>query len=1777
MTMLIREDQLQTVTVVDCVTLDNARQSATGVESGVIGQMTVEKGPWLLRSGNATGRAYAIKDAEQGQGPNIVTGTFLLNNRYARVLVDSGSDKSFVNTSFSHLIDIKPVRLNTSYEVELADGKIVSTNIVLRGCTLNLINHLFEIDLIPIELGTFDIVIRMDWLVERDAVFVCGKKEVHIPVKNEVLVVKGHEGVSRLKVISCIKARKYVEKVSQLFLAHVTEKEPSEKRLQDVHVICDFLKVFPDDLLGLLPPRQVKFKIELVLGATPVVRVPYHLTSSEMKELSDQLKELSEKGLIRLSSPPWGAPLLFVKKKDGSFQMCIDYRELNKLTVKNRYPLPRIDDVFDQLQGSCVYSKINLRSGYHQLRIKEEDILITAFQTRYGHYEFQVIPFGLINAPAIFMDLMNRVCKSYLEKFVIVFIDDILIYSKSKEEHKEHLKIILGCTLKETILASSMNWVLSKIHRGIFFDFKTTYQPNAKNKKYEWGEEEEEAFQMLKQKLCSAPILALPEGTKDFVVYCDASIKGFGAVLMQREKVIAYASRQLKKHEENYTTHDLELGAVVFALRLWRHYLYGTKCVVYMDHKTNVVADALSRKEREKPLRVRALVMTVYPDLSERILRAQTEAIKKENIWLPLFGGLRDLIMHESYKSKYSIHLGSDKMYQDLKKLYWWPNMKADIATYVSKCLTCAKVKAEHQKPSRLLQQPEIPEWKWEKITMDFVLGLPRTSSGYDSIWVIVDRLTKLAHFLPIKKTDSMEKLTQLYLKDIVYRHGVPVSIISDQDSRFASEFWRSLQKALGTDVNMSMAYHPEMDGQSERIIHTLKDMFRACVIDFGSSWDRHLPLVEFSCNKSYHVSIKAAPFEALYGRKCRSPICWSEVGDNQLTGPELIRETTKKIVQIKNRLLTARSRQKSYADIRRKPLEFNVGDMVMLKVSHWKGVIRFGKHSKLSPRYVGPFKIIDRIGPVAYKLELPDELRGIHNTFHVSNLKKCLADENLIIPLEEIQLDDKLHFIEEPVEIMDREVKQLKQSRIPIVKVRWNSRRGPEFTWEREDFFKSKYPHLFSNKKKASMKNRAPGRRPRKEGRMHRPNERFGIRIKIVLADLPPPDHVADLPEDEPVHLEPAPIILHHAPAQPEGYVGDDDMEDDEEEDPDEDPEEEPIEQLVPKLNNMDGFVLYPLPQPEGNMNGWLIEDDDDGLEEDEVGDDDEEEMEMDKNDKENGRNDDEDDAEVINPYEEVDPINRPPPTSDEESEFASPVVPIVDTNDESVPPVIQFGGNFHVRESSSTVALLAGNSWVHAPGPMRCNLESVHRGMKRLDRQMFDRYNTEIRMVKNFKEDDIRMKRHEYKITSLDAAVRKNSSDYSKMMKFVEGLSKQFNEFKEQSHRPECLSHWEAWLFVHVVVIPLYEYSPIFFVFDRIMPPKGMSAATIQKLVADKVAEALSADRATINNPIVAGRSGGSGGQGGAPPIRECTFAGFMKCGPTQYHGNEGAVELCRWFEKTESVFGISECAERSKADMKKMMLGEFCPSEEIQRLENELRSLKLRDTNIVAYTQQFNELALLCPEAVPSENKKVKLYIKGGNATGRAYAIRNAEHVQGLNVVTELGTFDIVIRMDWLVERDAVIVRGKKEVHIPVKNKVLVVKGNKGVSRLKMISCIKARMEKGAAPVARVPYRLVSSEMKELSDQLKELSEKGFICLISLPWGAPMLFVKKKDGSFYMCIDYHELNKLTVKNRYPLSRIDDLFDQLQGSCMYSKIDLRSGYHQLRIREEDIPITAF
>ncbi|GJS86768.1 putative reverse transcriptase domain-containing protein [Tanacetum coccineum] len=619
------------------------------------------------------------------------------------------------------------------------------------------------------------------------------------------------------------------------------------------------------------------------------------------------------------------------------------------------------------------------------------------------------------------MDLMNRVCKFSKCKFWIPKVQFLGHVIDSRGIHVDPAKIesIKDWASPRSPTKFRQFLGLAGYYRRFIEGFskiaKSMTKLTQKGIKFDWGSEY-------------------------FVVYCDALHKGLGVVLMQREKVIAYASRQLKVHEKNYTTRDLELGLqhildqkeLNMRQRRWLELLSDYDCDIrYHPGKANVMADALSR----------GIIIRDIP--KERLEpRVDGTLCLHGRSWLPCYGDLRSVILHESHKSKYSIHPGSEKMYQDVKKLYWWPNMKADITTYVSKCLTCTRVKAEHQRPSGLLVQPAIPEWKWDNIMMDFITKLLRSSQGFDTIWVIVDQLTKSAHFLPIRETDPLDKLAKLYLDRIVSRHRTPVLIIYDRDGKFTSNFWRTFQKALGTSLDMSTTYHPQIDGQSERTIQTLEDMLRACVINFGKGWVKHLPLVEFSYNNSYHTSIKAAPYEALYGRKCRSPVCWAEVGEAQLTGPEMIQETMEKIVLIKQRIQAAQDRQKSYIDLKHKLMEFKVGDMVMLKVSPWKGFVRFIKRGKLNPRYVGPFKVL---------------------------AKKCYGNEPLAMPLEGVHIDDTLQFVEEPVEIMEREIKRLKRSRIPLVKVRWNSRRGPEFTWEREDSFKKKYPHLFTNRASSS------------------------------------------------------------------------------------------------------------------------------------------------------------------------------------------------------------------------------------------------------------------------------------------------------------------------------------------------------------------------------------------------------------------------------------------------------------------------------------------------------------------------------------------------------------------------------------------------------------------------------------------------------------------------------------------------------------------------------------
>ncbi|WVZ84957.1 hypothetical protein U9M48_031923 [Paspalum notatum var. saurae] len=843
------------------------------------------------------------------------------------------------------------------------------------------------------------------------------------------------------------------------------------KPTEGIRVVCEYPDVFPDELPGMPPDREIEFLIELLHGTAPIAKRQYRVAPKEQGLIKENIDELLGKGFIRPSSSPWAFPVSFVDKKDGTRRMCVDYRALNDVTIKNKYPLPRIDDLFDQLQGACVFSKIDLRSGYHQAKIRPSDIPKTAFITRFGLYEYTVMSFGLTNAPAYFMNLMNKVFMEYLDKFVGVFIDDILIYSKTEEEHEEHLRLVLQKLRDHKLYAklskcefwldqsrkveswwtpakSAVSWIgrcrscersswilgSSGILRTVYREFLQIAKPMTslleKGVPFNWTKERQAAFDELKKRLTTAPVLTLPDLTKSFTVYCDASKEGLGCVLMR--------------------------GGCCACSKIRRHYLFGNKCEIYTDHKSLkyiFTQNELNMRQRRwlelikdydleihyhpEKANVRAYPGTrdKEPSKTDEKIREIRERIKlgkaphfredeqgtvwyKNRIRVPDVESIKKLILGEAHDTRLLNSPGGTKMYHDLKERFSWYGMKRAVARIC---------RGRTSRPAGLLQPLKIPEWKWEEISMDFIVGLPRTQKGYNSIWVVVDRLTKVAHFIPVNTTYSGARLAELYISRIVCLHGVPKRIISDRGSQFTSRFWEQLHDSLDSKLRFSTAYHPQTDGQTERTNQILEDMLRACAIQYGTSWDKSLPYAEFSYNNSYQASLKKSPFEALYGRRCRTPLFWNQTGEKQVFGPDLIKDAEQQIKMLLG------PGEKSYADVRRGDLTFKVDDFVYLKVSPMRGIRRFNMKGKLAPRYIGPFKIVERKGEVAYKLELPPNLYGIHNVFHVSQLKKCLRVPEEQAPLEGPDVQEDLTYTEHPVKILETSERVTRNSRVKM------------------------------------------------------------------------------------------------------------------------------------------------------------------------------------------------------------------------------------------------------------------------------------------------------------------------------------------------------------------------------------------------------------------------------------------------------------------------------------------------------------------------------------------------------------------------------------------------------------------------------------------------------------------------------------------------------------------------------------------------------------------------
>eukprot|EP00253_Pinus_taeda_P033032 PITA_33032 len=786
--------------------------------------------------------------------------------------------------------------------VQLATGSNRRVMAKVKSCPIVVAGQPVVADLNILPLGSYDVLIGMDWLEKHWALMNCKTKVIRY--KDDAGIEQEMQGIKRpvqVRPITASQLAKCIRNRCQVYAIQVgyAETKNKENPLEHLPVINEFADVFPEEIPGLPPKRDIDFTIELIPGAAPVSRTPYRMSVPELTELKMQLQELLDKNYIRPSVSPWGAPVLFVRKKDGTLRMCIDYRQLNKLTIKNKYPLPRIDELFDQVKGATVFSKIDLRSGYHQIRIKEEDIAKTAFRTRYGHYEFVVLPFGLTNAPATFMCLMNSVFHQFLDKFVLIFIDDILIYSRSKEEHEEHLRMVLqtlrehqlyaklskcdfykeeiqylghviskeGIVVDPEKIKTILDWPVPKdvadirsfmglagYYRRFVEGFSRVAYPitslHKKGRTFRWSSECQQSFERLKQLLTSAPVLSIADPNKDYVVCTDASGEGVGGVLMQEGKVIAYESRKLKEHEQKYSAYDMELAAVIHALKMWRHYLLGRKFLLLTDHhnltnyfsqptlnarqarwadflsgfdfdirhlkgKENRVADALSRKvqclyevtfsrwensllemmktaasqDAEYQQMKRHMSLSSEGSLQDYEVNRDGMLVYKKRLFVPNDNSLKNLILNEFHTSHYTGHPGYQKMLTALRKEYYSPGTKKHVAEYLARCLECQQIKTEHQHPAGLLQPLPIPEWKWEIISMDFITGLPKTKRNNDSIMVVVDKLSKEAHFIPVQSTYRAVKIAHVFMQNVFRLHGLPKTIISDRDVKFTSAF----------------------------------------------------------------------------------------------------------------------------------------------------------------------------------------------------------------------------------------------------------------------------------------------------------------------------------------------------------------------------------------------------------------------------------------------------------------------------------------------------------------------------------------------------------------------------------------------------------------------------------------------------------------------------------------------------------------------------------------------------------------------------------------------------------------------------------------------------------------------------------------------------------------------------------------------------------------------------------------------------------------------------
>ncbi|KAJ4807690.1 polyprotein [Rhynchospora pubera] len=1100
-------------------------------------------------------------------------------------LIDSGSTHSFIHPSIVKLLQLTPIS-SPPMIVKTANGSKLLSDKRCDALKFQLQAHEFVGDFRVLEVQGYDLVLGMDWIARMGPVVIdVFKGLVQLTKEGKKIQLQVKKEMAEVTLLtSNVNVTQELQKGSevifaQLFITQVGTSSSSPLKqqlnipLELQSVLSKFSSVFADPIT--LPPHRVlDHQIPLKHGAEPVNLRPYRFSHFQKLEIEKIVEELLQTGYIRPSTSPFASPILLVKKKDQTWRLCVDYRKLNEATIKNKFPIPIIDDLLDELKGASIFSKLDLKSGYHQIRMHDSDIPKTAFRTHLGHYEFTVMPFGLTNAPATFQALMNSIFKPHLRKFILVFFDDILVYSKSMSDHKQHLAVALnllqehhlfvklskceigtpqveylghiiseeGVATDPSKVEAMVSWPVPKTVRqlrgflgltGYYRKFVQHYgvisRPLTdllKKDSFKWNDQAQLAFDNLKSAMTKAPVLSLPDFSKPFVLETDASQTGIGAVLMQERKPLAFLSKGLGIKNQSLSTYEKELLAVVTAVNKWRHYLVGGPFIIRTDHISlknlleqrihtsmqhkslgkllglhytieykkgthNLVADALSRREGfdentqsscSELCIVSELVpqwvlelqssytgddwilqlrkqLAEGPNRNDLITEHQGLIRYKGRICVGKAEGWRDRLLHELHNSGLGGHSGILVTYKKVKSLFYWPSMKQHIMDHIRQCDICQITKPEHVATPGLLQPLPIPPEAWHSIGMDFITCLPK-SEGKEVLLVVVDRLTKYGHFLPLAHPYTAATVAQTFLDNIYKLHGLPTNIVSDRDPIFTSKFWQEIMHRLGIQLNMSTAYHPQSDGQVERVNQCVEAYLRSMVFHQQKKWVRWIPLAEYWYNTNFHSSLNTTPFKALYGYDPPSLPMGSIPRCNVESVNVVLKERQQILSELRSQLIKAQERMKRQDDSQRSERQFHKGDWVYLKLQPYRQLSVSGAStSKLNPKFYGPYEILRKVGTVAYELNLPPH-SSIHPVLHVSQLKARIGTGQTVLPnLPIVGLSQPEQT--EPEAILNRRLIKRRNDPVPQILVKWANQAVEEATWEDYDSMKFRFPHI--------------------------------------------------------------------------------------------------------------------------------------------------------------------------------------------------------------------------------------------------------------------------------------------------------------------------------------------------------------------------------------------------------------------------------------------------------------------------------------------------------------------------------------------------------------------------------------------------------------------------------------------------------------------------------------------------------------------------------------------